>query len=237
MANPKRIPAEEKRQWSRKVRRDFTLMEGAQSRVADLKTALGIGFEALKGFWAFRKEQNCVTVFGSARFKEDHPYYELTREMGGELARAGYTVMTGGGPGVMEAANRGAFEAGGRSIGCNIILPQEQNVNPYVDMSIDMSYFFVRKLMLVKYSKAFILMPGGFGTMDEIFETMTLIQTNKIEDFPIICMGLDYWRHLVPFITDTMVKAGTISQDDLDVVFMTDDPVEAVGYIKRFAPA
>jgi len=237
MANPKHIPSEEKRQWPRKARRDFTLLEGAQGLVGDLKTAAHIAYESLKGFWAFRKEQNCVTVFGSARFKEDHPYYELTREMGGELARAGYTVMTGGGPGVMEAANRGAFEAGGRSIGCNIILPQEQNVNPYVDMSIDLSYFFVRKLMLVKYSKAFILMPGGFGTMDEIFETMTLIQTNKIEDFPIICMGLDYWRHLVPFITDTMVKAGTISQDDLDVVFMTDDPVEAVGYIKRFAPA
>jgi uncharacterized protein (TIGR00730 family) len=235
MEESKIVTPRDQKQWPRKARRDFSLLEGAQSRAKDLKTALHIGYESFKGFWAYRKEQNCVTVFGSARFKEDHRYYKLTRAMGGELANSGYTVMTGGGPGVMEAANRGAYEAGGRSIGCNITLPAEQHVNPYVDMSIELSYFFVRKVMLVKYSKAFILMPGGFGTMDEIFETMTLIQTHKIADFPIVCMGLDYWRHLVPFIRDTMVNAGTISEDDLDVIFLTDDPAEGVEYIKRFS--
>lgn len=236
MAQPKHIPSEEKRRWPKKVKRDFSLLEGAQGRFKDIKTAGHIAYESLKGFWAYRNERNCVTVFGSARFKEGNPYYQLARDMGGALAGAGYTVMTGGGPGVMEAANRGAYEAGGRSIGCNIILPTEQHVNPYVDMSIELSYFFVRKLMLVKYSKAFILMPGGFGTMDEIFETMTLIQTNKIADFPIVCMGLEYWQHLVPFIRDTMVKAGTISESDLDVMFLTDDPTEGVEYIQRFTP-
>lgn len=219
-----------------KLHRDLTLLEGAEGRFADVRTAVRIALESLKGFWAFRNERDCVTVFGSARFKEDHPYYQLARDMGAELARSGYTVMTGGGPGVMEAANRGAREAGGRSIGCNIVLPSEQSVNPYVDHSIELCYFFIRKVMMVKYSSAFVLMPGGFGTMDEIFETMTLIQTRKIANFPIVCMGMEYWQHLVPFIRDTMVEAGTISADDLDIILLTDDPAEGAAYIRENTP-
>ena len=232
-----KLPVPDRKEWPKKVRRDFSLLEGAEGRFADFRSAVKIGLESLKGFWAFRRERNCVTVFGSARFKEDHPYYQLAREMGGALARAGYTVMTGGGPGVMEAANRGAREAGGRSIGCNIVLPKEQAVNRFVDHSIELCYFFIRKVMLVKYSSAFVLMPGGFGTMDEIFETATLIQTRKIADFPIICMGLDYWQHLFPFVQDTMITAGTISADDLDVVFLTDSPEDGVAHIQANTPA
>jgi uncharacterized protein (TIGR00730 family) len=235
--NPqKKLPLPKPEDWPGRARHDVTLLEGAQGRFDDLISAFKIGLEALKGFWAFRKERNCVTVFGSARFPEDHPYYQLAREMGAELARAGYTVMTGGGPGVMEAANRGAQEAGGRSIGCNIVLPEEQAVNRFVDHSIELCYFFIRKVMLVKYSSAFVLMPGGFGTMDEIFETATLIQTQKIADFPIICMGLEYWQHLFPFVQESMITAGTISAEDLDVVFVTDSPVDGVAHITANTP-
>lgn len=230
------LPRPNLKNWTRKAHRDISLFEGAEGRFADLKSAIKIGLEALKGFWAFRKERNVVTVFGSARFEEDHPYYKLARKMGAELARAGFTVMTGGGPGIMEAANRGAREAGGRSIGCNIVLPKEQAENRFVDHSIELCYFFIRKVMLVKYSCAFVLMPGGFGTMDEIFETATLIQTEKIADFPIICMGLEYWRHLFPFVQDTMIAAGTISADDLDVVFLTDSPADGVAHIMANTP-
>jgi len=236
MKSHEKLPVPDRENGPRKVIHDFSLLEGAQGRFADFKSAIKIGMEALKGFWAFRKERNCVTVFGSARFKEDHPYYQLARDMGAELARAGYTVMTGGGPGIMEAANRGAKEAGGRSIGCNIVLPEEQAINRFVDHSIELCYFFIRKVMMVKYSSAFVLMPGGFGTMDEIFETATLIQTQKIADFPIICMGLDYWQHLTPFVRDTMITAGTISVDDLDVVFLTDSPAEGVAHITANTP-
>jgi len=173
-----------------------------------------------------------VTVFGSARFKEEHPYYKLAREVGAEVAKAGFAVMTGGGPGVMEAANRGAKDVGGRSIGCNIQLPHEQSANPYLDRTVDFRYFFVRKLMLVKYSYAFIAMPGGYGTMDEVFETATLIQTGKIANFPVVLMGLDYWRPLIDFVRDTMIETGTIDPEDATRVIMTDDPVEAAETIR-----
>jgi uncharacterized protein (TIGR00730 family) len=176
----------------------------------------------------------CVTVFGSARFKEGHRYYEAGREVGRRIATdLGLTVMTGGGPGVMEAANRGAKEAGGPSVGCNILLPQEQKENPWLDKFVTIRYFFVRKLLLVKYSYAFVILPGGFGTMDEFFETLTLVQTKKISDFPIVVMGMDYYRPLQEYLK-FMVQEGTISEEDLDLVLFTDNPQEATEHIARY---
>jgi uncharacterized protein (TIGR00730 family) len=207
------------------------LLEGPQRRLEDLWRAFRIFFECVRGFRALHFVGPCVTVFGSARFKEDHPHYILAREVGRQVAKAGLTVMTGGGPGIMEAANRGARDAGGRSVGCNIELPREQRPNPYLDRWVDFRYFFVRKVMLVKYSVAFVVMPGGFGTMDEIFETLTLIQTGKMENFPLVLMGTAYWQTVLDFMRETMVPAGTISPDDPDRVFVTDSPEEAVAYI------
>lgn len=175
-----------------------------------------------------------MTVLGSARFREGHVYYELSREMGRALGREGFTVMTGGGPGVMEAANRGAREAGGKSVGCNIILPQEQQPNAYLDTWMEFRYFFVRKVMLVKYSYAFIGMPGGFGTLDEVFEVLTLVQTGKIRDFPCILMGVEYWRPMVAFMTE-LVERGTIDRGDLDRLLVTDSVDEAMEHIREMA--
>lgn len=211
------------------------LLAGPGSRVVEFCRAVRIFRECIKGFRSLHFVGPCVTVFGSARFEEDHRHYQMAREVGGELARAGFTVMTGGGPGIMEAANRGAHEAGGPSVGCNIQLPHEQDHNAYLDKWVEFRYFFVRKLMLVKYSYAFISMPGGFGTMDEIFETATLIQTGKIARFPIVVMGEAYWRPLLEFVRGTMIPAGTISADDLDGLLVTDDPEEAVAHVKRIA--
>lgn len=187
--------------------------------------------EFAHGFIALRRLGPCVTVFGSARFAPDHPYYALARSVGRRLAEAGFTVMTGGGPGIMEAANRGARDAGGCSIGCNIRLPFEQKPNPYLDRWVTFRYFFIRKVMLVKYSCAFIVLPGGFGTLDEVFETATLVQTAKIESFPIVVMGAEYWRDLGAFIRGPMIENGTISPDDPDIVFTTESPEEAVEHI------
>jgi uncharacterized protein (TIGR00730 family) len=177
----------------------------------------------------------CVTVFGSARFQEGHPYYGLAREVGAELARVGFTVMTGGGPGIMEAANRGAKDVGGRSLGCNIVLPAEQKPNPWVDRFLSFRYFFVRKVMLVKYSYAFVVLPGGFGTLDELFETATLIQTKKIREFPLVLMGSDYWRPMLEFLDRTLVPAGTISATDPAILCVTDSVDEAVDTIRDCA--
>jgi uncharacterized protein (TIGR00730 family) len=210
-------------------------LEGPQTREFELWRAIRIFGEFMRGFRTFHFLGPCVTVFGSARFGEDHPYYRMGRELGGHLARAGFTVMTGGGPGVMEAANRGAREAGGRSVGCNILLPEEQKPNPYLDRWMEFRYFFVRKVMLVKYSYAFIALPGGFGTLDEIFETATLVQTGKIEDFPLVLMGGDYWKPLLQFMRDTLVAQGTIGADDLDRIFVTDSAGQAVDHIRDLA--
>ena len=210
---------------------DARMLVGPQGRAAELRRAFRIFFECLKGFRKLHFLGPTVTVFGSARFKEGNPHYELAREVGGRLSEVGFAVMTGGGPGVMEAANRGAKEAGGASVGCNIELPHEQYANPYLDTVIDFRYFFVRKLMLVKYSYAFILMPGGFGTMDETFETATLIQTGKIADFPLVLMGSEYWGPLIEFMREDMVRAGTISPDDPDRFFVTDSAREAVRHV------
>lgn len=192
--------------------------------------------KALADLWqgvsAFEKIKNCVTVYGSARFKEGHPYYELARKMGKALAENGFTAMTGGGPGVMEAANRGAKEGGGLSLGCNIVLPFEQKLNPYVDKKVEFEFFFTRKVILRKNSIAYVLMPGGFGTMDEIFEVLTLIQTGKLPPRPVVCIGTQYWQHLGTFLRETMLEVGTISPGDLELALVTDKIAEAIDYIK-----
>ena len=168
--------------------------------------------------------------------RPEHPYYVLARDVGQRLARAGFTVMTGGGPGIMEAANRGAKEAGGYSVGCNIELPQEQKPNPYLDRWVTFQHFFVRKLMLVKYSYAFIAMPGGFGTLDEIFETATLIQTHKIKDFPLVLVGKEYWQPLLDFLRGRLVEAKTIDQIDSERILATDSAEVAVQLGRDAAP-
>ncbi|MEY4361428.1 MAG: hypothetical protein RL391_734 [Actinomycetota bacterium] len=184
----------------------------------------------LRGFRRLHFVGPCVTVFGSARVREGDAEYELAREVGGALSRIGFTVMTGGGPGVMEAANRGAKEAGGHSVGCNIELPHEQMPNPYLDISVDFSYFFVRKVMLVKYSYAFVVMPGGFGTVDELFEALTLIQTGKVSNFPVVLMGTEFWGPLLQQL-DEMADEGLISPGDLDLLLTTDEIEEAIHHI------
>jgi uncharacterized protein (TIGR00730 family) len=178
-------------------------LKGRRGREADLEGAVTFFLEFLRGFESFDFDAPCVTVFGSARFEEGHPYYQLARDTGAALARSGYAVMTGGGPGIMEATNRGAREAGGLSLGCNITLPFEQKPNPYLDKFIEFEHFFIRKVMLVKYSSAFVVMPGGFGTLDEAFEVMTLVQTGKLDRFPIVGMGGDFWQHLGSFARET----------------------------------
>jgi uncharacterized protein (TIGR00730 family) len=224
--------------WGKRCapREDREFLEGPLTRLAELRRALRIFFELLKGFRRLHFVGPCVTVFGSARFSHENGWYESAREIGRLLAASGYTVMTGGGPGVMEAANRGAREAGGFSVGCNIELPLEQKPNPYLDLWIEFRYFFVRKLMLVKYSSGFIALPGGFGTMDEVFETATLIQTGKISDFPVILVGREYWSPLLDFLRDTMVANGTIAPADVDAIFVTDSPGEAVRFVLENAP-
>ena len=182
-------------------------MEGPRSRLEEFFRVVRIGIEFIRGYRALHWTGPCVTVFGSARIGEGDPYYDLARRAGAELARLGFTVMTGGGPGIMEAANRGAKDVGGRSIGCNIVLPVEQQPNPYLDKMVLFRYFFVRKVMLVKYSQAFLIFPGGFGTMDEAFEAATLIQTGKIHQFPLIFVGVDYWQPLFDVLQSTLLKA------------------------------
>jgi len=210
-------------------------LDGPRSRLEELRRAIRVFVEYIKGFRAFHFLPPCVTVFGSARFPESDRYYQLAREVGGRLASVGFTVMTGGGPGIMEAANRGAREAGGLSVGCNIELPKEQEPNPYLDKFVDFRYFFVRKVMLVKYSCAFVALPGGFGTLDEIFETLTLIQTGKIQDFPLVLMGVDYWQPMMDFLRGPMLARGAIDALDVDRITVTDDPELAVSIIERHA--
>ncbi|HRC88063.1 MAG TPA: TIGR00730 family Rossman fold protein, partial [Thermoanaerobaculia bacterium] len=206
-------------------------LAGPRSRTNELLRLGRISWEFLRGFRALHFVGPCVTVFGSARFAESHPYYQQAREMGRRLASAGFTVMTGGGPGIMEAANRGARDVEGPSIGCNIRLPHEQQPNPYLDHFLEFRYFFVRKVMLVKYSHAFVVMPGGYGTLDEIFETLTLMQTGKVADFPLVMMGVSYWTPLLDFFRNTLVREGTISPADVDRLLLTDSPDEAMSAI------
>ena len=210
-----------------------SFLKGRRSRSADLESVVTFFLEFLRGFESFDFDGPCVTVFGSARFQEDHRYYQLARETGAALAKAGYAVMTGGGPGIMEAANRGAREAGGLSLGCNIKLPLEQEPNPYLDKFIEFEHFFIRKVMLVKYSSAFVVMPGGFGTLDEAFEVTTLIKTGKLERFPIVGLGGDYWQYLRNFARETMLEENVISLEDLDLIHTAATAEEAVEIIQR----
>ena len=211
------------------------LLQGPHPRRHELRQALRIFAECIRGFRTLHFVGPCVTVFGSARFDASHPYYALGEEIGAKLAEIGITVMTGGGPGLMEAANRGARMAGGRSIGCNIQLPHEQRPNPYLDEMIEFRYFFVRKLMLVKYSYAFVALPGGFGTLDEIFETLVLIQTGKMKRFPLLLLGADFWTPLVDVLQQRLLPAGTIDAADVALVTVTDSPAEAVALVRETA--
>jgi uncharacterized protein (TIGR00730 family) len=205
-------------------------LHGPQPRGTELVRAIRIFSEFIRGFRAFHFVGPCVTVFGSARFGAGHPYYALAREVGARLAKAGFTVVTGGGPGIMEAANRGAREAGGLSIGCNIELPEDQQPNPYLDRWLTFHHFFVRKVMLVKYSYAFVALPGGFGTLDELFETATLEQTGKLRDFPLVLLGRDFWQPLLAFLR-SLIDAGTIDAADLGRLRVLDSPEQAVAEI------
>jgi hypothetical protein len=207
-------------------------LEGPRARWREFRTVGRVNREMIRGFRKLHFVGPCVTVFGSARVPEGGREYELARRVGAAFAEIGFTIITGGGPGVMEAANRGAKEAGGASIGCNIRLPHEQDPNPYLDISVDFDYFFVRKLMLVKYSYAFIVMPGGFGTLDEMFESLTLIQTAKIHDFPVVVMGSSHWEPLRAQI-DTLVETGMIDAKDVELVLFTDDVDHAVRHVQE----
>jgi uncharacterized protein (TIGR00730 family) len=213
---------------------DEIFLEEPRSRFREFVTLTRVMRDFMRGFRVLHFVGPCVTVFGSARIKSDNAYYELARRMGGAIAQLGFTVITGGGPGIMEAANRGAKEVGGRSVGCNIELPHEQKPNSYLDRFVTMHYFFVRKMLLVKYSYAFVIMPGGAGTIDEMFEAITLIQTRKIKNFPVVIMGTDYWDEILPFI-DKMAKAGMIAPSDLELVHATDSVDEAIAHIRSHA--
>lgn len=212
--------------------RDRLFLGGPRLRRRELRTIFRVTREMLRGFRSLHFAGPCITVFGSARVDENDRHYRLARELGAAASHIGFAVMTGGGPGIMEAANRGAKEAGGCSIGCNIELPHEQVPNPYLDVSVDFSYFFVRKMMLVKYSYAFVVMPGGFGTVDELFEALTLIQTGKVQDFPVVLMGRDFWSSLLAQI-EHMNETGMISPGDLDLLLVTDDVEEAMDHIRQ----
>ncbi|MBX9586626.1 MAG: TIGR00730 family Rossman fold protein [Gammaproteobacteria bacterium] len=198
--------------------------------------AFRVFLEACKGFLLFHYVTNCVTVFGSARFPEGHEYYEAARRIGQLLAENHFTVMTGGGPGIMEAANRGAKEKGGRTIGCNIEILQEQDPNPYLDRWITFRYFFIRKVMLTKFSRAFVVMPGGLGTLDEFFELVTLIQTRKITTMPMILYGTSYWQPLLDYMENTLAKLGTIDITDVRRIAVTDSPEEIIEFINLSKP-
>jgi uncharacterized protein (TIGR00730 family) len=237
LPDPKDVPApnqDEPSVWpsSTPDATERRLLQGPRERRHELRQALRIFAECVRGFRALHFVGPCVTVFGSARFDESHPYYKLGQEVGARLAEAGLTVMTGGGPGLMEATNRGARSAGGASIGCNILLPQEQKPNPYLDRMVEFRYFFIRKLMLVKYSYAFIALPGGFGTLDEIFETLVLIQTGKVRQFPLVLLGVAFWEPLIDMFRDRLLAAGTIDAADLARITLTDSVPEAVTLIR-----
>ena len=207
-------------------------LAGKRERRADLESAVRIFLEFLQGFESLEFDGPCVTVFGSARFTEEHPYYKMTRALGRRLAEVGFVVMTGGGPGLMEAANRGAKEGGGLSLGCNIQLPVEQQTNKYLDRFVQFDHFFVRKVMLVKYSCAFVVMPGGFGTLDEAFETLTLIQTGKIERFPIVAMCTEFWGGVHRFIDQCLVAEKTINPKDARLLRVSDSVDEVLALIQ-----
>ncbi len=208
-------------------------LAGRHSRLEELIRIFRIFVEFFRGTRALYHIGPAITVFGSARFKPDHLYYKLGVEIGAALAREGFTVMTGGGPGIMEAANRGAQQAGGKSVGCCIVLPREQTNNSYLDKIVTFYYFFVRKVMLVKYSYAFVILPGGMGTLDEMSEAITLIQTGKLYDFPVILVGREYWNGFFQWIEETMIKNGATTKEELAFLHLTDDPKEVIQIIQQ----
>ena len=230
--NPNDLDAYPQSLLEQVVGAESEFLAGGHGHAENTESAVRIFLEFLRGFEFLNIDVPMVTVFGSARFKEGHAHYELAREMGRALASAGYGVMTGGGPGVMEAANRGAREVGGLSLGANIHLPHEQRPNPYLDRVMTFEHFFVRKVMMVKYSRAFVIMPGGFGTLDELFEAMTLIQTGKMDPFPIVLMGTDFWGPMMQFFLERLVAEGTIAAGDMELMQMTDSCAEAVRLIQ-----
>lgn len=214
------------------VKSEIKFLEGPQSRWEEFKFSVNVLFEFIKGFRALHFVGPCVTIFGSARFKDGHPYYEVTEKLSGEIAKLGFTIMTGGGPGIMEAANKGAKAVGGKSVGCNIVLPVEQHPNAYLDKWVNIRYFFIRKTLLIKYSYAFIVMPGGFGTLDEYFEALTLIQTKKISEFPIVIFDTVFHKELIAHI-EVMKTKSTISAAETQIYLVTDSIEEAVKYIQQ----
>jgi uncharacterized protein (TIGR00730 family) len=226
--HPDRIPGrtEDERFLRREARPAF--LDTDPWRTLRIMSEFVEGFDALAGLGP------AVTVFGSARIGRDHPEYAIGREIGRKLAEQGFAVITGGGPGVMEAANRGCQEGGGLSIGCNIELPKEQGLNAYVDLGVEFRYFFARKTMFVKYADAFVILPGGFGTLDELFEALTLIQTGKIKHFPVVLVGTDYWRGLVAWMRDVQLPAGAIGQPDIELLQVTDDADEVCRIVKAY---
>lgn len=209
-------------------------LDGPNSRWQEFLFVARVMKEFIKGFRTLHFVGPCVTVFGSARFGEGDEYYELAREIGKRLSEAGFTTMTGGGPGIMEGANRGARENGGSSVASKINLPFEQEPNPYLDVYVNFHYFFVRKVLLFKYSYGFVVLPGGVGTLDELFEAITLIQTQKIRNFPIILMGTEYWTTLIEFLRE-LADRGAISPEDLDLILITDSPDEALHHLEHYA--
>lgn len=212
---------------------EANFLAGAHSRLNEALRVFRISLEFIKGFRAFHFIGPSITVFGSARFPEGHPFYELGRKTGKILAEGGFNIITGGGPGIMEAASRGGLEGKRLSVGANILLPHEQKPNPYLSKVVTFYYFFVRKVILVKYSVAFVVLPGGFGTLDELFEALTLIQTGKLYQFPVILMGKDYWKGLTDWMESSLLAQGAIAKDDLTYLTITDDPQEALLTIQR----
>ena len=209
---------------------DRVMLEGPHSRLREILMVARAMRDFVRGFRALHFVGPCVTIFGSARFPASHPYYEIAREVGRRVSKLGFTVLTGGGPGLMEAANRGARDVGGRSVGCNIELPFEQDPNPYLDRWITCHYFFVRKVLLFKYSYAFVALPGGLGTLDELCEALTLLQTGKIRGYPVLLIGTSYWKPFIGLLRE-MISHGAINEDDLDLLLVTDDLDEAIRYI------
>jgi hypothetical protein len=247
-ALPSHAPMPEKQRGQTVLRREHARGGTTDQRLLDSRggsdwvhtdpwRVLRIQAEFVEGFGTLAKLGPAVSVFGSARTPRDHPEYAQGVELGAALARAGFTVITGGGPGLMEAVNKGCLEGGGTSVGLGIELPFEQRINDYVDIGIQFRYFFARKTMFVKYAQAFVIMPGGFGTLDELFEALTLVQTDKVTRFPVVLFGVDYWRGLVDWLRDTMARDRKIDPDDLDLFVCTDSVEEAVDVIVRAAEA
>lgn len=214
------------------VKEEIKFLDGPQSRLRDFWFVIKVVFQFLRGFRVLHFVGPCITFFGSARFNEQHDYYQAARSLAGKVAKLGFTIMTGGGPGIMEASNRGAKDVGGRSVGCNIELPFEQVPNPYLDANVNIGYFFVRKVLLLKYSYGFVVFPGGFGTLDELFESLTLIQTGKIEKFPVAIYSKGFHQELMEYI-EVMYLKGTISEHDKHLYLISDNESEIVEHIRR----